>query len=207
MRRQNFQNIGVERVGNTIALKPTIIGGGNDSSVFGYGTCSAIVQYSGEATITDLGVGEYEIAYGDNARLRLRIEKEKTFGFLRLKVTNITLEMETSEAIKRFDVYPKLWRVPDPLIETREPVQVTMRVKGFFLFGSQIEDSAGIVSVKREAEEVAVDISGKVEMVNCMEDINVDGPWLDTEIDLGVFRTGDYRVNVNDSDVRFSIVR
>lgn len=91
------------------------------------------------------------------------------------------------------------------MVKTKEPVQVTISVKGFFPFGVHIEDSAGITSVKREAEEVAVDISGKVEMANCMEDVNVDGPWYDTEIDLGMFRAGDHRVNVNGGEVRFSI--
>lgn len=198
-----FKNIEVDRIGNTISLKPTVISSNNG---VGYTTCSGIESYSGEVTIKDLDVGEYEIAYNDNARLRLRIEKEKAFVFLRLKITNITLEMKTSEAIKRFDVYPRpLRREPDPLVKTKEPVQVQFSVKGFFPFGVHIEDSAGITSVKREAEEVAVDISGKVEMANCMEDVNVDGPWYDTEIDLGMFQTGDHRVNVNGGEVRFSI--
>lgn len=200
-----FKNIEVDRIGNTISLKPTVIDGGSD---FGYGTCSAIEDYSGEVTLKDLGVGEYEIAYNDNARLRLRIEKEKAFVFLRLKITNITLEMKTSEAIKRFDVYPRpLRREPDPLVKTKEPVQVQFSVKGYFDFGLQIEDSSEITSIKREAEEITVDISGKVEMTNCMEDISANGSWYDTEIDLGMFRAGDHRVNVNGSEVRFSIRR
>ena len=200
-----FKNIYVDRVENTISLRPTVISSNNG---MGYTTCSAIEDYSGEVTIKDLDVGEYEIAYNDSARLRLRIEKGAAFVFLRLKITNITFEMKTSKVIKRFDVYPRpLRRVPDPLIETDELVQVTMGVKGYFDFGSHIEDASEITSIKREAEEITVDISGKVEMTNCMEDISVNGPWYDTEIDLGMFRAGDHRVNVNGGEVRFSIVR
>ena len=116
--------------------------------------------------------------------------------------------MKTSEGITHFDAYPRpSIAVPDPLIETDEPVQVTIGVKGYFDFGSQIEDSSEITSIKREAEEVTVDISGKVEMTNCMEDISFTGPWYDTEIDLGIFAAGDHRVNVNGGEVRFSIRR
>ena len=200
-----FKNIYVDRVENTITLKPTVISSNNG---VGYTTCSGIESYSGEVTIKDLDVGEYEIAYHDSARLRLRIEKTTAFAFLRLNITNITVEMKTSKVIKRFDAYPRPLRgMPDTSIETDEPVQVTMGVKGYFDFGSQIEDSSEITSIKREAEEITVDISGKVEMTNCMEDISVNGPWYDTEIDLGVFTAGDHRVNVNGGEVRFSIVR
>ena len=200
-----FKKIYVDRVENTISLRPTVISSNNG---VGYTTCSAIEDYSGEVAIKDLDVGEYEIAYNDSARLRLRIEKTTAFVFLRLKITNITVEMKTSEVIKRFDAYPiPLRGMPDTSIETDEPVQVTMHVKGYFDFGLQIEDSSEITSIKREAEEITVDISGKVEMTNCMEDISANGSWYDTEIDLGMFRAGDHRVNVNGSGIWFSIRR
>ena len=198
-----FKNVYVDRVENTIFLKPTII---KSNKGVGYTTCTGIESYSGEATLKDLDVGEYKIAINDIERLRLRIEKRTAFVFLRLSITNITVEMKMSEGIKHFEAYPRpLIFVPDPLIETDEPVQVTMSVRGYFRFGSQIEDPSKITSIKREAEEITVDISGEVQVTSCMPDMSSRGLWCDTEIDLGLFGPGDYRVNVNGNEVRFSI--
>ncbi len=200
-----FKNVYADRVGNTISLKPTVIKSNNGG--LGYTTCSGIIEYYGEATITGLDVGEYELTSNDRERLRLRIEKKTASVLLRLYVTNITVEMKTSEGSKRFDAFPVPGiAVPDPLIETDEPVQVTIGVKGYFLFGSHIEDPSEITSIKREAEDITVDISGEVPITNCMQDINlIGGPQYDTEIDLGIFAAGDYRVNVDRNEVRFSI--
>lgn len=52
-----------------------------------------------------------------------------------------------------------------------------------------------------------MDISGEVLIADCMADVSIlnGGPLYDAEIDLGIFAAGDYRVNVNENEVRFSI--
>ncbi len=196
--RRPFKNIYVDRVGNRIILEPTAIA----SHYTGGYTCSSFITYYGDITLKDLDVGEYEIRGTSGASVWLRIEERSAFVRRSVRIKEITLEVKTSEGIKRFEAYPRpLIAVPDPLIETDGPVQVTMGVKGIFDV-SEIEDLSKITSIKRVTEEMTVKIPGEVQIINCLQDLS---HWYDTEIDLGLFEPGDYRVNVYGHEVRFSI--
>ncbi len=201
-----FENIYVDRVENRISLKPTVI----KRLLTGWGaTCSAVVYYRGEVTLKDLEVGEYEIWANDSEPLRLRIEEETASVLLRPLITITMVEMKTSERIQRFDrsdVYP--YHFPDPWIETREPVQVTIGVSGYFRYGSEIIDPLKITCIEREATEIKVDISSEVGIADCLKNQETNytsGPSYDTEIDLGIFAVGDYHVGINGDSVSFSI--
>lgn len=190
-----FRNVYADRVENTIFLKATVL----EDHGGGY-TCSAIDELYGEVPVKDLEVGEYKIVVNDRERLRLRIEKETAYVLLKPIIRDITVQMKTSEGIERFDSFQ------DPWIETAETVQVTMGVEGFFDYGIQCEFKE-MTDIEREAEDINVDISSEVLIADCMADVSIiDGePRYDAEIDLGIFAAGDYRVNVNGYEVRFSI--
>lgn len=195
-RNRSFKNIYVDRVENTISLKPTEL----ESSGGGY-TCSGIEHFYGEVTLKDLDVGEYEITVIRGNSFRLRIEKETAAVLLRPRINITTVEMKTSKGIQRFDAFP------DPWIETTETVQVTLKVEGYFAFGSHFEEPPKITDIKREGTEIRIDISGEVGFADCRQDRNLTQllPY-DTQIDLGLFEAGTYHVTINENeDVFFSI--
>ncbi len=194
---KSFKNVYVDRVGNTIFLTPTI----TEGLQIGISTCSAEIEYRGETILKTLEVGEYSIWAGDSEALRLHIEAEKASVLLRPRIREFTtVQMKTSEGIQRFDSFPEPW------IETTEPVQVTIGVEGYFAFGSHIEAVSKITCIEREAEEIKVDLFGEVRIDDCLQDTSfTERPWGETEIDLGLFTAGDYRVNVNGDKVWFSI--
>ena len=190
-----FRNVYADRVENTIFLKATVL----ESHNGGY-TCSAIDELYGEVTVKDLEVGEYKIVANDREHLRLRIEKETAYVLLKPIIKDITVQMKTSEGIERFDSFQ------DPWIETAEPVQVTIGVEGYFDYGIRCEFEE-MTDIAREAEDINVDISSEVLIADCIADVSIlnGGALYDAEIDLGLFGQGDYRVNVNGHEVRFSI--
>ena len=194
-----FRNVYADRVENTIFLKPTVLKGSGAGGAY---TCSAIEELYGEVTVKDLEVGEYRIVANDREHLRLRIEKETAYVLLKPIIRDITVQIKTSEGIERFDSFQ------DPWIETAEPVQVTIGVVGYFDYGIGCEFEE-MTNIEREAEDINVDISSEVLIADCMADIIfIDGGpgyGYDAEIDLGLFGPGDYRVNVNGHEVRFSI--
>ncbi len=201
---RSFKNIYVDRVENTINIRPTTT---IDSDLrSGEVTCSAIDDFYGEVTLKDLDVGEYEITLTRVQGLRLRIEKETASALLRPRIEINTVEMKTSEGIQRFDSFP------DPLRETTETVQVTIHVEGFFAFGSHFETPPKITYITppkityRGGADISIAISGEVGFADCMQDRNLTRlPHYDAEIDLGLFEAGDYRVHINGDEVQFSI--
>ena len=165
-------------------------------------TCSAIEHFYGQVTLKDLDIGEYEITVSHGTPLRLRIEKETAAVLLRPRINITTLEMKTSKGIQRFETFP------DPWIEATETVQVTIKVEGYFAFGSHSEAPpkiTKITDIKQGATEIRIDISGEVGFVDCSQD-RTQLPRYDAEIDLGLFEAGTYRVTINEyENVFFSI--
>lgn len=195
-----FRNVYADRVENTIFLKATVL---DDS---GHYTCLGIVEYYGEVTVKDLEVGEYKIVANDREHLRFRIEKETAYLLLKPRVRDITVQMKTSEGIELFDS-----SFLDFLMETTEPVQVTIDVEAYFA-DCEIGDLSKMMyierDIEREAGDINVDISGKVLSADCSQKAGIlsgRSSRYDAQIDLGIFAAGDYRVNVNGYEVRFSI--
>lgn len=211
----SIQKVSAERVGNTIFLRAT----GSEEIFDSGGYCTSAVEATGgEVVVKDLEVGEYKVATDDGPEfLQFRIEKGAAYVVRKGGIGDLTVQMKTSEGIKLFDADALDFLLDHPYMYSAEPVQVSIGVEGNF-FGQACEYFHKIVIDKGSSSIMNVEIFGEAPInADCIRYQQPDdaaaqllfsGPTntFKTEIDLGTFGTGDYRVNINGyDDVRFSI--
>lgn len=153
----------------------------------------------GEVTVSDLESGTYRVMQDDSELLHFHISDDAGYVYTGPKIDCIEVTFTDSSGAQLIDL-------PE---DYADPVQVTIRVQGYF--NSKCESYLKTYIHQDFWNDINVDISGDVPIVNtdCALVLNPyegykNSPYF-AEIDLGTFPPGNYSVVVNGKRTWFRI--
>lgn len=178
-----------DRNGNTIQVSAKYKAGGSSSGFCG----QAITEVYGDVTIRKLEVGKYKIITHDTEQMQLHIEEDTAYVVTKGTLADIDIITKTLSE-------DELTEIPD---DFSDPVQVILKVT--FQSRFACEPDHNIQTEQDELGVINVDIMQVVPIDGTCEQVLYPYPFSEnyiplytTELTLGTYPRGVYKVNIND---------